>query len=656
MTPEQARAIALTEAEMRLAMPEAAKDARMGRMRENIAAAKAGTLTMSPARQAEQAAIDQTAEVATRDPGKMTTAALSFGQGATFGFLDEMAAGLASLDPRLSYDDALAYVREVQKNAEAANPKTAIASTVAGGVMSSLAGPAFKAGTTLAGRAGLGALQGGVEGALYGYGTGEGGAQSRAMNALAPAAVGFLAGGAVPMAGTLLKRIAVSMSGMKDGSRAYRAMEELLRKSGMTWDDLNAKLQQARQEGQPQFGAADAMGYTGQRALAGNVRQPGDARQFVAETLDQRQASQGERVGAFLSDAMAVPDTARKQAADTAAARTAVANVDYPAARADAGAVNLSPLIETIDDLIKRNPILGDNGLRKTEIGRRLLGLRSQMIGKGGQLIDFDTVLNIKQDLFGVIKGLERAGKAVPAQIKTIYSGLDNALEAASAGYRQANDNFRAASRVIDAIDTGRAAAAPSVRAADTARTYGALSAPEQAGFRAGYVDPVMAQIEAGGPGRNKALPLMSDKRQAELAMMAQDPALLQRRIARENTMSQTRGIATGGSTTADNLADQAADTAMSSSALSNYLRMGWGEALGAALDRLVSAASGTNPETRALIARALLSNDPASELRAAIPAAQRNAATERLISVLGRSTARTTAERAPLPWVNGPQ
>ena len=56
-------------------------------------------------------------------------------------------------------------------------------------------------------------------------------------------------------------------------------------------------------------------------------------------------------------------------------------------------------------------------------------------------------------------------------------------------------------------------------------------------------------------PSTNKAKPLMSPKVAAERQAMALDPALLDRRLARENTMWETQKQALQASRTADELA-----------------------------------------------------------------------------------------------------
>lgn len=104
---------------------------------------------------------------------------------ATFGFADEIAAGLsAATGLGGSYDENLA--------AERARDREGGWERLGGQVAGALTNPAMGAKTVL-GAAGQGALAGGI----YGFGSGEGGAAERAKSAATGAAVGGAAGGAI---------------------------------------------------------------------------------------------------------------------------------------------------------------------------------------------------------------------------------------------------------------------------------------------------------------------------------------------------------------------------------------------------------------------------------------------------------------------------
>ena len=124
-------------------------------------------------------------------------------QGATFGFGDEMAAGLMSMSPNMTYDQALGQVRGSLGQAREDQPRAALASEVLG----SLAVPAGAMGATanggLAARTAIGMGIGSAQGGLYGFGTGEGGFDERRNKAANDAVLGGVIGGAIPGATAL---------------------------------------------------------------------------------------------------------------------------------------------------------------------------------------------------------------------------------------------------------------------------------------------------------------------------------------------------------------------------------------------------------------------------------------------------------------------
>ncbi len=120
-------------------------------------------------------------------------------QGATFGFADEIGAGLLSLHPQINYDDALGHLRAEVDTARESFPKTALAGEIAGAVaMPGRAAASFvNKGKGTLDRMVRGAVAGGGAGAVAGYGTGEGGAEERGLNSLSTGALGALGGGAL---------------------------------------------------------------------------------------------------------------------------------------------------------------------------------------------------------------------------------------------------------------------------------------------------------------------------------------------------------------------------------------------------------------------------------------------------------------------------
>jgi hypothetical protein len=577
--------------------------------------------------------------------GQAAAFLLGGAQGASLGFSDELGAGITAPFSDRTYDELLQYNRTLDDAASQQNPWTFAGGQVTGALATALAtrGALKGAGAAPATPGALAAQGlglGAIEGAVSGFGAGEG-LQDRLRGAAFYGALGGAIGGAAPSVVAGFRKgtdalIGAPIAAVRSGPsqvRASAAIAETMRRAGMSPDEISASLRSAADEGQPEFLLADALGSAGQRRLSDIARSTPDARPAVVDALVGRQSNQTARISQILKDALGVTDTAAARSAALSASRKEAADIAYAAAREGAGPVNLNGTIETIDALLRRDPILGETALSQGPLGARLSALRARMATDGEQLIDFDAVQNLKSDLGDQI-ARGRGGR----EVAQVYAALDSALEASSPGYRAANDGYRAASGAIDAIPLGSQASRASVRADDATAQYLRLTPEQQQPFRTGFVDPLLARIENA---TDKARILASDGMAAKLAPMAADPALLQRQIGRESTMVGTDTAALRGSMTADNLAG-AADVANSGpllSLLTGDFRgavTGAGRAAGNAL-------TGRNTATRAEIARMLLSRDIQGALAPAIRAEMRSGAQNRVVEALLRSLARPT-------------
>ena len=629
-------------------------------MQARVDAARANGIT--PARAAQQAAIDKPVEQDLRDPGALSAFASGASQGLTFGFGDEITAGMAAVNPfdSMGYDQALKAIRGQNENAAFARPKTEMAGQIAGALVPALAGGGVSLGSaaTIPGRMGMGAVAGAVEGGAYGFGTGEGGVANRGLNAAKMAAVGAGAGAAAPaamaglrMAGNAVKNPAMNLLNIGSETQAGAALQTYMQRAGMTMDDVMNAIRGAGREGQPEYAVADALGASGQRALSGVTRQPGEARQVVTDALNLRQANQGYRVSGFVDDALNAPNNLGKTAAQVEAemtkARGATANVAYDAARTGANPVDVRGALGVIDGRIggmQGSNIAGDGIDAKLSRFRGRLAAPTESLPQGTtarELSDFDRVLGVKQEVQDAIGEAVRAGRNNEArELGKLQSELDAALEGASSAYRGANDQFAKASREIDAIGEGAAATKNTVRYEDSTARYGAMTPEQQTAFRAGYSDPIQAKIASQAPGADKARPLMDTKNTVEFGAMARDPELLQRQLGRESTMFETRNAALGGSKTADNLADSNDTAAQAASVVMNIISGRWGAAGGQVADKAISAMKGQSPKTRELIARMLISQDPQAALIPAIRKAANIGQQDAVIGAISRAGA----------------
>jgi hypothetical protein len=414
----------------------------------------------------------------------------------------------------------------------------------------------------------------------------------------------------------------------------------------MSVDDINNALARAAQEGQPEMMAADVMGRSGQRLLSSIARQPTDMQAEIVNALTSRQAAQGERLSRVIADALDAPVTAAAKEAALKKARSDAANIAYEAARKGAGPVDVRGVIAAIDDRI--GPMSGSN-ITGDGIDSAFAKFRNRLMAKPApngelsrELSDFDRVLGVKKDVQDAIGAAVRAGRNNEARELTgLVQQLDSALEAASDGYRAANDQFAQASRVIDQIEAGKVSASPLARSPDVLGQYGKLTPEEQAAFRTGRADVTLAKIESAAEGANKVRPLTSGKAQTELPAMAKDAGLLQRQLARENAMFETGRKVLGGSETAERLADDERLAAMSTGVLGNILGGRFGMAAQQVGGMAGNALMGRNTATREQIARALMSDSISQFVQPALKKQANIAMRDRLLEALMRAGGR---------------
>lgn len=573
-----------------------------------------------------------------RNYGMAGSAAMGAADMAGMGFGDEAAAGLGTLIDKLPGGKGAPYaanLKEIRGNQQKAyddNWKSYDAGMVGAGLAGgaalaksglSMGVNAAQRGASLARIALGGAADGSILGGVQGVGNGTD-LQSRALGGGVGSVAGGALGGLAPYAvagvsAALKPLIAPIMARLRPQQYANAALGEGLRRSGSTADEIAARLQAAQQDNQGMFTVADAMGNAGQRMLSTAARNPNDGRQALIEALQARQMGQGERLSNTLAEGFGAPDTAAQRTASLTGQRAASADVNYPAARDGAGPVDVSGAISTANDVLTpgvtrlANP---GSGIADDSLEGAVRRAQSLLTDGKSQITDFNSVLRAKQDIADQIAVAQRSGRGNQVRLLSqINNRLDAALEEASPGYRQANDTFRAQSRVIDAVDTGTGAASGRTRAADNIQTFGGMNPDEQGAFRAGYVDPMIAKVESSSisPTTNKARMLMTEKTGQEFPAFAAPGQADQMgtRIAREQRMFETANSALGGSKTADNLADAADMNKFDPSIMTNLLHGRPIAAVVTAVTKALNESRGLPPSVLTQLSRALMETDP---------------------------------------------
>jgi len=448
------------------------------------------------------------------------------------------------------------------------------------------------------------------------------------------------AGGAIRAVGGLI--------GVGNQGRAQAAIGEALARSGKTVDDVADDLARATADGQDVYTVADSLGNSGQRMLSGVVRSPGDERQAVVEALQRRQAGQGRRLQGALEDGFGSPQTQRQTEAALEAIRKADADVNYTAARQAAGSVDPTAAIAKADEFLGMGGSLPLTNIADDSVEGTVRRARSMLTDGQNIVSDFDTAMRTKIELDNMIDG---AKPTLQRQLIPIRNELDSALQKASAPYATARDTFRQQSQDLEAANIGRQSAM-SGRVEDTLDTFGKMARPEQqAAFRAGYVDPYIADLQkTAGPMTNRARPLITDATSVEFPAFAQPgkaPQLMDR-IGREQRMFETANAALGGSKTADNIADAADVGGFDPSMIGAFASGGLKGAALQALTRAVQGVQGRNSQTRDIIARALMTNSPQQAktlLDSAVKKGQLNSAVRNTVvrALISGSTIGTT-------------
>ena len=546
-------------------------------------------------------------------------------QGGTFQFADEIH-GLFGGDKEAA--------REKNRAAQEAYPaeygKGKAAGAVGSGVLTAaLTGP-LGAGRTLLGTMGRSAGIGGAEGALWGAGGGEGAADKRRQATkfgAIGAGFGMLAPGVVAGTAATGRGIGNLIGGaanIGNKGRAYRAINDTLRKAGITGDQAVNTLDHAAKIGQGRMRLMDAMGKAGQRRASGIVRSGGEGSEEIAQYLRQRQLDQGDRVAGFVDDAFETKGTTAQKMRDTVHTnRKNVADTLFDRAADDAAPVDTREAVGILDETIGQ---MTNSGIRPPKVVREYQKLRAQLAGKTSNgeptnLSDYESVLGIWREVRDNVDKAYKAGDgAIGDALKPIRDSLQRSLENSSDLYRFATDNYREGSKVLDAFKTG-AEMTRRGRAADNVSTIGTMTEQQKKAARIGYGDAVLDKLERNAaPTANKAKPLTSSKVSQESGALAKNPHLFSERIARENDMWETQNTALGGSRTADNMED-IADAGLMADAARAARDVSYGNVGNAVANfggRIARGATGQNAATRKLIADILMASNPKAAISAA--------------------------------------
>jgi hypothetical protein len=547
-------------------------------------------------------------------------------QGLGLGGADEVVSGLAAFPNAMrsgntagqEFDVAQEMQRQALERQRSERPVESFATELLGGAATGIGamGAGATTGRFLAPNAGLGKrmLSGAADAAFFGgvtgFNTGSG-VDDRAKQAAQGAAVGGAVGGTLPVVGAILDRVtkpAQNAIAARVNPQAFaeRQITATMRDAGKTPQQIEAGMRQAAAEGQGGvYTIADELGDAGARQLGVAYRGPGEAGNRIKEALQSRQEGQARRLINQVEEGFQAPKTKAQLEAAEKAARRQQANVQYGAARQQAGAVDTSAAIAEADNILTPGASRLLNPGNNIQAGERVgaVARARAFLTDGKSLVsDFDGALAAKQEMDTMI---ENASPKVKEALAPIRNALDDALANASPPYAQARDSYRTASKGIEAIQTGFDAASRG-RVDDTIPAFRGMAPNEQAGFRTGYADNLIRSIEGPAGGADKSRMFTSEALKQEVPAFAEPSRaqMLVNQLQREQRMFQTGTQAAGGSQTAMRTADDAG-MALGPEAMANLAR---GNLLQPILQALGSRGLGGNtPEARAAMAEILL-------------------------------------------------
>ncbi len=535
------------------------------------------------------------------------------GQGLTFGFSDELEGavrgGIDALTSDRSFGDAyeerLGAARKRQAQAKEDQPlayyggeiasavavpfgAARVGATAARALPSAVINPlasagraagfgqmSANAGAGLGARTVAGAREGAAYGALYGFGTGEGG-EGRAVNALLGAGTGGVIGTAAPAAvdmGTALVRGATnSLRGFTNPAQVGREKyaEALLRdrmpngmavgETGNVLDHHVNRLMQAR-ETKPGMMSMDLGGENVRNLVRAAANQQSTGAQVLNRRLDARQGNQWRRIEGDLADTLADGRAFHETTEQLAATRAA------NAAPAFERAYNQPWNVKANDELAR---FVTERGYM-----RRLVEKAEESIeGMTGQspaaTRPWELLHRVKMEIDREIGRLKRGQQDAKAnwtlrdlvQLKNEFKGH---IERHNKAFGQALRQYGDESVLINAAEEGFEKA---FREAPEAirKTLAGMGRGEQEMYRLGFARALVDRVRQGNVTRDRTENIFSTP-DIELRLKSIFPEQkarreFQRRLVLEAKMADSRKAVQGNSTTAKQLtqAEEAAN------------------------------------------------------------------------------------------------
>lgn len=574
--------------------------------------------------------------------------------------LKNIIAGEGPVSPGEVYDQNLAAARSQIEATREAYPVLAPASEIAGAVSTAVipAGAALRGTQALrgapqlvryaAGGRGLvpkvirGAIAGGTMGGIAGAGEGEG-FEGRLEQGAEGAAVGFGAGGLIPVAGKtigqgvrLLKAVGrattapVRSLANKETFAAGKVAERL--QQDKLSPDRAAKLLELRGKVKPETVLADIGGENTQNLLRAAANVPSEARSKLVRDLFVRQERQLDRLRADVGQAFGDPKTFGDTVENLTRSRKQAADPLFEAAFQTG-----TPWTAQLQSVLSR-PLTRKLVARAEEAaanrGEKFKSVFAQISPDGkvkfSRVPDTEALHRIKVEIDTAIRSIKQGKEASLGNIslrdlnilkRDLVNSIQNPI------YKRALKQYAGDSAALNAIDDGFNEGLTMEPEAIT-KTLQGLSKSEADLWRLGLARKIVNQLRdtGGRQGTNRAEILYSPKYLDRMRAAFKDTATgkdFMRKLALERKMVQTRDAVRGNSTSAKQLAE-GMEAGVEAENVRDALDMGAKLASGNYMGALVSwlgraknMATGLRPEVADQIIRMLTSKDPAMIQRA---------------------------------------
>jgi hypothetical protein len=569
-----------------------------------------------------------------RKVGKLTSAVQGAVDMGTFGFGDEIRAGIGSVATGVPYDRALAQTRRMQSDAQEQNPMSYLGGQLAGGLATGIvAAPA--AAPSLGGRILQGASLGAGYGGTYGFGSGEGGVENRATNAMVGGVTGAVLGMAIPAATTAIRKgynalTAVTTqpaanairSTVNPKNNALQLTQRQLARDGLTPDDAAAKMQAAIDAGDDSMMLMDVAGDNTRRLgrFASNI--PGKGADKLKETVYDRQLAQPERITAAIRKGLDDPENYYTTIDDIIAQRQAASKPLYEQARATP-----VPFTQKLESLLGRGKVMRD-ALRKARDMGEAEGIPSQQFfvniaDDGSYTIksvpdarQWDLIKRSLDDIIEAEKTMQPNGAEKMSNLGRVVSGIKREMleeiDRHNPAYAAARKVYSSASESLDAVTRGGKLLDADPELAR--RMLQKMSEGDKQLARLGVSKALVARVQKREDGMNAVRGIFtSPKHRAVLKEIFPDEKSFDDfKMAMEGEAQKTRtkNAIQGNSTTAQQLTD-IADNQVDMGVAGNLLTGRLGAAAGSVVQKALSRATVVNEATARELADILTTTDP---------------------------------------------